>query len=220
MNDKSMPHPRRRKATGARSVEPAAPGDTKSDVRQRLLQAAIGLLQTQSFSALTQARVAELAGVRQSHLTYYFPTRNELLKAVIEADPYALGGMMSKLEKPTLKKIKSTLIEMAQQQSKPRLMLSLIMAAEEDPSLKTWMKSFAHGTIDELAAVLRQVGLHVAEDDLHLFNAAMVGALVMGLSGTGADTAAATAKTVSDAFKKLVLEKSKPIPMRRQVERR
>src|SRR5581483_5740529 len=51
-------------------------------VRSRILEAALGLLAESGAHELTQPRVARAAGVRQSHLTYYFPTRAELMQAV------------------------------------------------------------------------------------------------------------------------------------------
>jgi len=49
-------------------------------VRERLLDAAISILRESGLQSLTQVQVAERAGVRQSHLTYYFPTREDLLE--------------------------------------------------------------------------------------------------------------------------------------------
>ena len=56
-----------------------------TEVRDRLLAAALALLREQSLTGLTQPRVAKAAGVSQSHLTYYFPTRADLLRAVLGA---------------------------------------------------------------------------------------------------------------------------------------
>jgi AcrR family transcriptional regulator len=49
--------------------------DTAIDVRTRILEAALGLLAEHGVTELTQPKIAAAAGVRQSHLTYYFPTR-------------------------------------------------------------------------------------------------------------------------------------------------
>jgi AcrR family transcriptional regulator len=60
----------------------------KSSIRPRFLQQR---LQGRSCATrLTQVAVAERAGVRQSHLTYYFPTRDALLEAVTAE---AVGAM-------------------------------------------------------------------------------------------------------------------------------
>ena len=54
------------------------------DVRARILTAALHVLQTEGVRKFSQTRVAEQAKVRQSHLTYYFPTRPDLLKATCD----------------------------------------------------------------------------------------------------------------------------------------
>ena len=58
------------------------PLDDATDVRQRILDAALGLMAEHGFMEVTQPKIARAAGVRQSHLTYYFPTRADLLKAL------------------------------------------------------------------------------------------------------------------------------------------
>lgn len=53
-------------------------------VRERILDAAIATLREAGVQDLSQGQVARRAGVRQSHLTYYFPKRNDLLEAITE----------------------------------------------------------------------------------------------------------------------------------------
>jgi AcrR family transcriptional regulator len=55
---------------------------TEPNIRERILQAALGIIRTQGVKALTQPRIAKLAGVRQSHLTYYFPRKADLFLAL------------------------------------------------------------------------------------------------------------------------------------------
>ncbi len=52
------------------------------DRREALLEAAISVVREGGYPALTQTRVAAVAGMTQSHLTYYFPTRTDLVQAV------------------------------------------------------------------------------------------------------------------------------------------
>ena len=56
--------------------------ETPIGVRERILDAALATLREHGLRKLTQVRVAKRARVRQSHLTYYFPTREDLLEAV------------------------------------------------------------------------------------------------------------------------------------------
>ena len=54
----------------------------KTPVRERILDAAVKLLETSGVSKLAQPQVAKEAGVPPGHLTYYFPKRLDLLSAV------------------------------------------------------------------------------------------------------------------------------------------
>ena len=74
---------RRRKAR-AELIVAETPREKPADVRSRLLLAADDILVSEGIQAITQTRVSEVAGVRQSHLTYYFATRSALIKAVME----------------------------------------------------------------------------------------------------------------------------------------
>lgn len=58
------------------------PGKT---IRQRVLDAALDIVEEQGVKALTQPRVAKTAGLRQSHITYYFPRKADLFIALLEA---------------------------------------------------------------------------------------------------------------------------------------
>ena len=58
--------------------------DAPPDVRSCILASALKVLRTKGVRAFTQTAVAEEAEVRQSHLTYYFPTRAGLLEATAE----------------------------------------------------------------------------------------------------------------------------------------
>src|SRR4030067_1107545 len=146
--------------TDPASSPPLKPVD--GDVRQRLLTAAWELLQSQGFQALTQARVAEAAGVRQSHLTYYFRTRNDLLKAVVEEGCSALLGMIGGDIRPgkvTLAKFRDALLSLRNDQSMPRLLIALTVASDEDPALKSWLVKFDRSIQARLAASFRQFGV-------------------------------------------------------------
>ena len=55
-----------------------------ASVREKILTAANEILLTVGFSALTQLAAAVQAGMRQSHLTYYFPTRHDLQRGTAQ----------------------------------------------------------------------------------------------------------------------------------------
>lgn len=170
-----------------------------SEARQRLLTAALEIMQSQGFQSLTQARVAEAAGMRQSHLTYYFRTRNDLLKAIVEEGCSTLLGMIGCSLRPgkaTLAKFRDALLSVVGDQSMPRLMIAFTVASDEDHALKDWMAEFDRGLQAHLAASLRQFGLKPSANDLFLFHAVMVGTSVLSLQHTNAEEWKHTARKI------------------------
>ncbi|HMK91180.1 MAG TPA: helix-turn-helix domain-containing protein [Methylocystis sp.] len=57
----------------------------ESGVRRRILDAALDIAERQGIQELTQPKIARAAGVRQSHLTYYFPRKADLYAALLRA---------------------------------------------------------------------------------------------------------------------------------------
>jgi AcrR family transcriptional regulator len=62
----------------------AASDDAAGGVRERILDAAMTALREAGIQGLSQVQVARRAKVRQSHLTYYFPRRHDLIEAVAQ----------------------------------------------------------------------------------------------------------------------------------------
>ena len=56
-----------------------------NNVRQRILDSALDIVEAQGIKALTQPKIAKATGLRQSHLTYYFPRKADLLAALLDA---------------------------------------------------------------------------------------------------------------------------------------
>lgn len=165
------------------------------DARQRLLVAALAVLRDEGFHALTQTRVAECAGMRQSHLTYYFPRRADLLMAVAEAVAAQVQASVSaQTAAPALdvEGLRRVLRAQLADREMPRLMLSLIAAADEDPRLRDWLTHFHSGIAATLRGALARAGVVPAEAELALFHATLLGLRLGGLlSGAPTPTLAA-----------------------------
>ncbi len=69
-------------------------GDAAS-VRERILAAAVALLHEGGIQGWSQVQVARRAKVRQSHVTYYFPKRHDLIDALAQ---HVTGGMALALQ--------------------------------------------------------------------------------------------------------------------------
>lgn len=57
----------------------------EKSTREHILDTALTIASSRGLKELTQTNVATAAGVRQSHLTYYFPLKSDLLAAVLKA---------------------------------------------------------------------------------------------------------------------------------------
>src|SRR3954453_1037375 len=103
------------------------------EVRERILEAALSLLGGSGAHELTQPRVAKAAGVRQSHLTYYFPTRGELLQEVARYSIEKLAGQLAHRHGASLS---DGIAAGAADKRRSRVMLGLVTAADRDPAIK------------------------------------------------------------------------------------
>lgn len=112
----------------------------KAPVRDRILEAALAILGTEGLHGFTQARVAEHAGVRQSHLTYYFPARDDLLRAVTAAFVDAMaaglaGAAGDAAAVPSARRLAAVARAIADR-GHMRMFLGLVIEADTDPALR------------------------------------------------------------------------------------
>src|ERR1041385_8897888 len=141
------------------------------DVRDRILQAALALLAESGAHELTQPRVAKAAGVRQSHLTYYFPTRGELLQEVARHSIEKLAGQLAHSEKSIAEGIAAG----GAAKGRSRVMLGLVGAADRDPKIKQRMRRFVSELRARMAPVLGAAGLKTDAESVAFFHACIVG---------------------------------------------
>jgi AcrR family transcriptional regulator len=55
------------------------------ETREQILQAALGLLVEEGYRAMSMRRVAAACGMKLGNLTYHFPTREDLIPALLDA---------------------------------------------------------------------------------------------------------------------------------------
>ena len=176
-------------------------------VRERIIDAAVQLLHERGINALTQANVSAQAGVRQSHLTYYFPTRTALLQqAVISGVVSVLKAMEGGPGRPT--KSPEQLLQILEEQlldrRMPRMMAALVVASEEDPSLKPWLEQFHADMRGHMKQVLNELKLTPSQRAIEIFQATLVGALQLDLAVSNAASRERTRAIMRAAFKELV----------------
>ncbi|MCP4447197.1 MAG: TetR/AcrR family transcriptional regulator [Myxococcales bacterium] len=112
--------------------------------RDQILSAAVQVLQEEGPAKLTQTRVAKAAGLRQGHLTYYFPRKADLWIATAARAHDEMEGQYAALATSTgvgesntevRSRLISLLTEIVRNHQRTRLLLSLALQAQEDPEL-------------------------------------------------------------------------------------
>lgn len=162
------------------------------DVRERILRAALKLLAESGAHELTQPRVAKAAGVRQSHLTYYFPTRGDLLQAVAR---YSIDKLAGELEHARPGALPGGIAAGAADKRRARVMLGLVAASDRDPKIKQRMRKFVTELRGRMAPVLAMGGMRTDPASIAFFHSCVVGCAVLQLARDNPD-ARAEAKAV------------------------
>jgi len=161
------------------------------DVRDRILDAALDLLAHGGAQELTQPRVARAAGVRQSHLTYYFPTRAELLQAVAYRSIDALAGSLlraARRGKLGPDALAGALARAITDKRRTRTLLTLVGTADRDPAVRQRLSRFIREVRGRLAIVIAAAGGPADPDSIAFLHNLVVGAAVLHLAR---DTSAA-----------------------------
>jgi DNA-binding transcriptional regulator YbjK len=117
------------------------------DVRNIILKAARDLVRSQGMKALTQPRVAKLAGVRQSHLTYYFPRKTDLLMALFEDSHHQAAAHSSSGDADAAAFLGKLMFD----RDRARFFFSAALAAAEDSELRASMASHMRGLAEMIA---------------------------------------------------------------------
>src|SRR5579871_4290355 len=102
------------------------------DRRQQILDAGLAILREEGLPGFTQPRIAARSGLRQSHLTYYFPTRTTLLAAVarqaIDIQLIAAENMIGKISSP--RSAAATIASVVIRHENTRVLVALNQAAD------------------------------------------------------------------------------------------
>jgi AcrR family transcriptional regulator len=154
----------------------------QQEVRQRILDTAYDLLSEHGVAHLTQPRVSRAAGVRQGHLTYYFPRRSDLLVALARHSMEILAGpLVSQANSGALgpADFRSAIIHALSDRRRVRAVLGLIAAADEDPAVREALRDLVKRVRAQLAQVFASLGLPADPETVALVHTFIVGAGVL-----------------------------------------
>jgi AcrR family transcriptional regulator len=158
------------------------------DARTKILEAALGLLAKGGAQELTQPRIARAAGVRQSHLTYYFPTIHNLLEEVAK---YTLDSMTAEIaqhapaEKPL--SLLDAAIATSADKRRMRMVLALVTTVDRESKMKPRMREFLKEIRQGLTRMAKAGGLEGTPDQVAFLHAVVVGQGMLQLARDNED---------------------------------
>ena len=152
------------------STKPAA----SKDIPARIIAGALDVLRKDGMLALTQPRVAKAAKVRQSHLTYYFPTRSDLLAVVFAAVSDRLLGAFDANRPGDLSRIASP--------EQTRLLLGLVLTADREPAVRKLFRDLTTKIRRRITESLAESGVGSDSATVAMMHALGVGLAVLDLA--------------------------------------
>lgn len=178
-------------------------------VRERLLVAAIGLIRDHGLAGLTQPRVAKAAGISQSHLTYYFPTRQALLAAVLDrtaTDQLAGVELAMRGASTSPRKLADAMGTAFEKAENSRVLISFALAASQDADVRAIFERLTRGIRGEVAAAADRIGIPADAKTVALVHALGVGLSVLNLALGGSTLRPKAAEAMARLFKLLAEE--------------
>ncbi|HXV32045.1 MAG TPA: helix-turn-helix domain-containing protein [Sinorhizobium sp.] len=107
-------------------------------VRQRILDAALDIIEAEGMKALTQPKIAKATGLRQSHLTYYFPRKADLYIALLDA-----SHERAERRGATSAACEDRLCSLMFDGERIRFFLSILLEIGDDPELQAILRDHA-----------------------------------------------------------------------------
>ena len=151
--------------------------------REKIIQSGLTVLRAHGYPGFTQARVAAEAGMRQSNVTYHFPTRIDLLTAVARA---AIDGQLAAidamLDGHSVESVSAAIVRVTGRHASTRVMMALAQAADQEPVFRDLFRELADGLVERVGALLKRVDLRATKEDGILLHALGVGLAVVDLA--------------------------------------
>ncbi|MDD7964058.1 TetR/AcrR family transcriptional regulator [Actinomycetospora lemnae] len=182
-----------------------------ADRRAAIVDAALAVIGESGLGGFTQPRVAARAGMRQSHLTYYFPTRDDLLVAVADE---AVRRRVAVLEAAQAgaegwREQVAALARVLTSPEETRILLALTQAADQHEAVRASFGALAAGVAPLSADLLRTAGAEADPAALGLLQATSTGLAVLTLA-RGSEATALAEQLLGTLLDRLAAARSSP----------
>lgn len=154
------------------------------DRRQEIIEAGLQTLREDGIAGFTQARIASRIGLRQSHLTYYYPARIDLLQAVGRA---AIDNQISRVEgvlenATSAQEVAEAIAKTAARHDNTRVLMALAQAADQEPSVRELFRELADGIVGRADRFLKKLNPAATLGDARMLHALAVGLAVVEIA--------------------------------------
>ncbi|MEM8786114.1 MAG: TetR/AcrR family transcriptional regulator [Pseudomonadota bacterium] len=123
----------------AAATHPTTGDNPQQSLRDDILAAAMGVLRVHGVKHLSQARVAKEVGIRQSHLTYYFPKRVDLISALLQDHIDKASLRLDAASSGEVPDMQAALEMLCSNRERMRFFLGLIIEADQNDELKAML---------------------------------------------------------------------------------
>ncbi|QSI48284.1 TetR/AcrR family transcriptional regulator [Thermobispora bispora] len=178
--------PAERPPTGHRRTEPRRRQERAILRRERLLEAAVELLEEGGFTAVTHRAVARRAGVPLAATSYYFTCRAALLAEaftlLVERELAAIRAHLEAVPADPPDALAEALVQILTHDRQRRLGLwELYLQAGRDPDLQRIARAWTDGCDEIVSWVLHRSGHHARPSQVRFVTTVLSGLWVEGI---------------------------------------
>ena len=161
-----------------------------ADKRTDIVETALILVQEGGLAGLTQPRVAKRLALRQSHVTYYFPTRDDLLAAVTELAVQRRVAVLEPMKRArTLQQKVKALAAVLTDPEQTRVLLALAQMADSETTLRPQFRALAELITPAAVSILQAAGAQASPEAIALLQTTSTGLAVVALATGQTDQA-------------------------------
>ncbi len=140
---------------------------TKGDLRRRrIIDAAAQCFRMEGFHGASIARIAKLAEMSPGHLYHYFPTKDQIVEAIVEEEESELGEFINALDGKKgqgdfLTTISAQIEAMIERSLQPQylcLMLEISAEAARNPKIAQVLQQSDQRVAERFAQMARELG--------------------------------------------------------------
>jgi AcrR family transcriptional regulator len=178
------------------------------DRRQQIVNAGLAILREDGLPGLTQPRICARTGLRQSHLTYYYPTRLDLLTAVTRAaiDRRRVAAQATAAGISSIDDAVSRIAAFAAQHENTRVLLALMQAVDQYPTLQALFDEMTNDMLVTIQALFVKLGIAPTPANTDLLHALVVGLSVVDLATGRSDNQERVRATLAAALQMLTAQ--------------